>query len=577
MTNNNGSNGKVSQNINVGNGNGKAKPNQTAILPQNPTSRQKIENFEQQVILKQTNFWSRAIAWTIIGVSTFGLLWASFAKIEQVVNAAGQLEPVGTVKEVKPPINGVVKEVLVEDGDQVEQGQVLIIFDSDASEAELVALQEIQRSLTQENQFYRTLLNEAVSESERETAIIRLDLPPEIANLSRNLSELNAENEMLNFYLDPNTVAETALSPTTQARLRAIRAEYSSRSDSSNLEIGQLERQLAQNALQLTDAQAKLATDQQVLAEIKERNRIAIAKAEESLTIDEGILTDIEPLVEEGALARLQLQQQRQQVNDRFKDVVEQRANGTIEYNNQQQQVQTRLAEIDQLLEEKQRLQLAVAQGQADSTNVTALSETNIREQLATNEQRIADLESQLTKLIVENDKNIAENASQISRAEQTLKYQELRAPVAGTVFDLQAFPGFVPQPSQAEVLLKIVPDDSLVAKVYITNKDIGFVRENMNTDVRIDSFPFSEFGDIKGEVIWIGSDALPPDQFNQYYRFPVKIKLDTQYLEINDRQLSLQSGMSVSANIKVRENRTVLSLVTELFTEKTDTLKQVR
>ncbi len=37
-----------------------------------------------------------------------------------------------------------------------------------------------------------------------------------------------------------------------------------------------------------------------------------------------------------------------------------------------------------------------------------------------------------------------------------------------------------------------------------------------MNVDVRIDSFPFSEFGDIKGKVIDIGSDALPPDQNHQ-------------------------------------------------------------
>jgi HlyD family secretion protein len=38
-----------------------------------------------------------------------------------------------------------------------------------------------------------------------------------------------------------------------------------------------------------------------------------------------------------------------------------------------------------------------------------------------------------------------------------------------------------------------------------------------------------------------------------------------------------LQSGMSISANIKVREERTVLSLFTELFTKQIDTLKEVR
>ena len=41
---------------------------------------------------------------------------------------------------------------------------------------------------------------------------------------------------------------------------------------------------------------------------------------------------------------------------------------------------------------------------------------------------------------------------------------------------------------SQSDPLLKIVPDDYLVAEVDIPDKDIGFVRTGMKTDVRIDS-----------------------------------------------------------------------------------------
>ena len=84
-------------------------------------------------------------------------------------------------------------------------------------------------------------------------------------------------------------------------------------------------------------------------------------------------------------------------------------------------------------------------------------------------------------------------------------------------------------------------------------------------------------FGDIKGEVVSIGSDALPPDEIDGYYRFPVKVRLDSQLLETDGREIPLQSGMSVSVNIKVREDRTVMSLLTELFTKKIESLKQVR
>ena len=148
-------------------------------------------------------------------------------------------------------------------------------------------------------------------------------------------------------------------------------------------------------------------------------------------------------------------------------------------------------------------------------------------------------------------------------------------APVNGTVFDLQVHsPGFVATASQS--ILKVVPDDSLLAKVFITNRDIGFVKEGMDVDVRIDSFPFSEFGDVKGKLVWIGSDALPPDEIHPFYRFPAKVRLQRQSLLINERKIPLQSGMSVNANIKVR-SRSVMSIFTDLFTKSVESLKFVR
>ncbi len=194
---------------------------------------------------------------------------------------------------------------------------------------------------------------------------------------------------------------------------------------------------------------------------------------------------------------------------------------------------------------------------------------------MADNDKHIAEIDSQLTKAIVENNKRLDEIDSQLSQTTMNLQYQELNAPVSGTVFDLQAHTaGFVANSSQP--ILKIVPDDGLTAKFFITNKDIGFVKEGMNVDVRIDSFPFSEFGDIKGQLVWIGSDVLPPDQIHRFYGFPAKIRLERQSLLINGRVVPLQSGMSVSVNIKVRQ-RTVMSIFTDLFTKKMETLKFVR
>lgn len=123
---------------------------------------------------------------------------------------------------------------------------------------------------------------------------------------------------------------------------------------------------------------------------------------------------------------------------------------------------------------------------------------------------------------------------------------------------------------------MKIVPRDNLVARVFITNRDIGFVHARMPVDVRIDAFPYSEFGDVKGTLAEIGSDALAPDETYKFFRFPATIQMDRQTLKVRGRDVSLQSGMSVTANIKIRQ-RPVISILTDLFMPAFDSLKTVR
>ena len=536
--------------------------------------------FEQNVVLRQSRVWSRTIAWSIIGVAVFAISWAAIAKIEQVVPAKGQLKPKGTVKEIQAPISGVVKKVEVEDGQKVKEGEPILIFDSEATEAELQSLEKIRESLIQENKFYRILMSSPLDARVVERAIVELKLPLEVQALALNRTSLVEENQLFEIQL-VGSQTPAKLKPAQAARLAAAQAELNSRAAAARLEIEQLEKQLRQNQVQITDAKSQLQNDREVLAEIKNRNELTTAQAEESLRIEQEILDTVLPLAEEGALAKIQLQRQKQQVQDRYATLVDQKANGKIEYENQEQQVQTRLAEIEQLKEEQARISLDIAQAREEFNNTIALTEKNVRDRMAENQKRIAEIDTEINKIVVENEKRIAETNSQISSAKQTLRYQELKAPVSGTVFDLQAGPGFVPKSGQAEALLKIVPDvgpeNPLIAEVYVTNEDIGFVEIDQPTDVRIDSFPYSQFGDIKGKVYFVGSDALPPDEIHEYYRFPIKVELDQQYLMIRGKEVELQSGMSITVNIKVKENRSVLSLFTELFTKKVESLKHVR
>ncbi|MBE9101722.1 HlyD family type I secretion periplasmic adaptor subunit [Vacuolonema iberomarrocanum] len=510
----NGSNGAPSPDDPVLSAGTQTAADEKALQP-----KQRHQQYDQAVILQQTSRWSRGIVWTIVGVTVFTVGWAAIGRIEQAVPAQGQLEPQGAVQNVQAPVGGVVEEILVEEGEAVTDGQVLIRFDPTAAQAQKESLEQIRDSLIQENAFYRSQMQGADSPDSAPPA----NASPQILALTTNRAALVEENRLFRAQLGiapgENLTAEQA------ARLRAGQAEANTRAAAAQLEVAQLQQQLAQAEGQLD-------------------------VAEETLNIDNRILSDIEPLVEEGALARIQ-------------------------FLRQQQESMRGESEVTRLRQEVSRLQLAIAQAEERLSNTLALTSTDILTRIADNEKRMAEIDSEINRAIVENEKQIAEINSQLSQANLNLIYQELRAPIDGMVFDIQpSGPGFVANTS--EPILKVVPSDALVAEVYVTNQDIGFIEEGMQVDVRIDSFPFSEFGDIEGVVTHIGDDALPPDELYQFYRFPAKVELEEQMIEVNGREVPLQSGMSVSANIITRD-RSILSIFTGRFTRGFDNFRNVR
>ncbi|MBE9118529.1 HlyD family efflux transporter periplasmic adaptor subunit [Lusitaniella coriacea LEGE 07157] len=488
--------------------NGKPK---TLALDSSPPARP----FDRPVILRQSPIWSRAILWTLMGVTVITVIWACVAKIEEAIPAQGKLEPKGAVKDVQAPVGGVVENVRVKEGEIVKTGEVLLTFDQTAAQAEQKSLIDIRDSLVQENNFYRAQMNGVATAN-----FAKLRKSPEYSSLANNRAALVEENQYYQATLQGNS--NTApLNLDQQARFRASQNELESRVAAAQLEIDQLTQQLAQNRVQLANA----------------KNIFAVNKK---------ILDDIRPLMKEGGIPRLQLLRQ-------------------------EQETRTSEAEVIRLTQEEKRLQLAITQAQKQLQNTVALTKNDLYTRIAENNKRISEIDSQLTKVIVENEKRIKEIDSQLSQIKLTLQYQELRSPVSGKVFDLQADSGFVANTS--EPILKIVPKDTLVAQVFITNRDIGFVKLNSNVDVRIDSFPYSEFGDVKGTLVRIGSDALPPNEIYPFYRFPAEIQLEQQTIDVNGKPIALQSGMSVSANIKLRK-RTVMSIFTDLFARKIDSLK---
>ncbi len=181
-------------------------------------------------------------------------------------------------------------------------------------------------------------------------------------------------------------------------------------------------------------------------------------------------------------------------------------------------------------------------------------------------------------------DKKIAVQNIKLQLNQANSKIEEIKAmddrtrlssPVDGFVFNLiPSSKGYAV--TEGEVLLKIVPDGALEAKVFLTNKDIGFLTPNMKAEIRVDAFPFTQFGSIKGKLKLVGEEVLPADQQNSQSRFPVIVSLDKQYLEMNKKKYEVKSGQSVNVNFIVR-NKRLITLLTDTIDKSFDALRGIK
>lgn len=254
--------------------------------------------------------------------------------------------------------------------------------------------------------------------------------------------------------------------------------------------------------------------------------------------------------------------------------------NQTLQISAQLQQIATRLASRRESLRLQQRIArdmepLYAGGGLPRNTYLTQLNQVQeLKAEVATLEEEKSRIVGAAATQLNEVNRQVITLRSELVGLKETIGYRTIIAPISGKVFDNKARPFSVVNTSQ--MILKIVPENNLQATVEIPNSDIGFVRVGMSASVAVDSFPAGEFGYIKGMLSSVGSDALPPDQRSPQYRFPGVITLKQQRVQSGEQELNLQSGMGVTANIKLR-SRPAITIVTDLFTKQFEGLKRFR
>ena len=97
-----------------------------------------------------------------------------------------------------------------------------------------------------------------------------------------------------------------------------------------------------------------------------------------------------------------------------------------------------------------------------------------------------------------------------------------------------------------------------------------------MKAKIRVDAFPFTQFGSIEGILKSIGDEVIRSNQQNQNSLFPAYVSLEKQYLEKNGEKFFVRSGQSVSVNLIVRDKR-IISLLTDAIDKAIDSLRGIK
>jgi len=177
------------------------------------------------------------------------------------------------------------------------------------------------------------------------------------------------------------------------------------------------------------------------------------------------------------------------------------------------------------------RAQAAVRQAQADLQS----ARLDFRQQALTEQSEV--------------NTQIAVNQQTLRGAEARQQRNELRAPSAGVVNDVQVTTvgGFV---NAGEKIMQIVPvGDNLLVEARVRPSDIAFIKVGDPAVVKVTAYDFSVFGGLKGKVANVSADSIYDEVEREAY-YLVIIQTDKSFIERRGQKLPIVPGMVCDVEI---------------------------
>ncbi len=240
-----------------------------------PTELDYVDD-QTAALLLNTPSSARVMLWVMIAFFIAASIWASWAKIDKVTRGQGKVVPSSQVQVIQNLEGGLVKQILVREGELVEKGQQLILIDDTRFRSDYREREQQVANLT--------------------ANVLQLSASLSSVTIDENFTEENWQGSVK---IDYNKLAFPQSLKDQQPNLVARqRAEY--QQDLDNL----------RNQLSVGSQQVK--QKQQELIEIQAR----IRNLRQSYNFANKELEITKPLADEGVVPRIELLKLQRQVND---------------------------------------------------------------------------------------------------------------------------------------------------------------------------------------------------------------------------------------------------------------------
>ncbi len=425
--------------------------------------------------------------------------WAWLGKIEEVGHARGRMVPRGEAYKINPVDLGKIIRINVKEGDTVKAGQVVVELDTQIAANEVDRLKQMLAGYQDQLKQRQQLIEKTRQEGSTRAVLAKANLQMQQSLIDAAKLKAATSQEML-----AQVQTEKTASQTRAQKIQPLTGLSTER-------LKELQQDVVANQERVNRLK-KLAEDGALSKEY-------LFRAEQDLRASQAAITQTK--LQEGATTDDRIFEAQRTARDRTSATTQQQG------------------ELKQALVEIQSLQAQLSQKIAES-NIDRLEA----------QQKIQQLEVEKTQLRTQ----ISDTQNQLNRARAQLVQKFLYAPVDGIVSSLNIRNvGEVVQQGQtvAEVAPKTAP---LVLSASLPNSEAGFIKPGMPVQVKLDAFPYQDFGIVSGKVTSISPDAKQDEKQGAVYK--VEVALDRNYITANQQTIQFKAGQTATADIIIRRRR---------------------